>query len=84
MESIIDLILGRFIIRFLGSNIRYLFLSLTKNVTIEELRRKEDEEGRNLYNDFMNAIVGLISFALIIIPLMYLLYLVGLFSVLHY
>lgn len=79
MEFIIELIFGRFIIRFLGSNIRYLFLSVfNKNITIEELRGKDNEEGRSLYNDFMNAVVGLISFALIIIPFMYLLYLVGL------
>lgn len=79
MEFIIELIFGRFIIRFLGSSIRYLFISVfNKNITIEELRGKDNEEGRSLYNDFMNAVVGLISFALIIIPFMYLLYLVGL------
>lgn len=60
MEFIFELVFGRFIIRFLGSNIRFLFVYVfNKNITIEEIRGKDNEQSRSLYNDLMNAMIVL-------------------------
>ncbi|MDG4950825.1 hypothetical protein NLM59_07800 [Weeksellaceae bacterium KMM 9724] len=77
MELIFEIIVIRFITRFLGSNVRFFVLSnFNKEISIEEIRG-EDADGTFVYNDIMNALVGLISFAVLIIPFMYLIYLIG-------
>lgn len=60
MDLIFDLILRRFIIRFLGVRVRYLFLRLfDKNLKFSTLK---ENEANSFYFDFLNAIVGLIVF----------------------
>jgi len=64
MQSIFQIIVGRFIGRFIGLNIRYLFFKLFgKKVSYEELRtpiinRNNDYDAKGLQQDIYNALVG--------------------------
>jgi hypothetical protein len=59
MEFIIEIFLGRFIIRFLGINTRYFFLKLfNEGLKKEDLLGKSKDVGSQFGNDLINAIVG--------------------------
>ncbi len=73
MDTILEILFGRTLIRFLGIWIRYYILRIfNKNLTIEQLKGKDDEGF--FYNDFINSIIGFISFAIIAIGFAYLYY----------
>lgn len=60
MEFILELILRRFIIRFLGINIRYLILKIfNKSVKKESLLGNPKDYGSEFSNDLINAGIGL-------------------------
>lgn len=67
LSFIFELILGRFIIRFLGLNTRYFVLKLfNKTLDKEDLLGEKDNYGSFFANDLMNAFVGFIIFFLLL------------------
>lgn len=75
MEILFEIIITRFIIRFLGYNTRYYFFKIIdKNVTKSEFSSSEKEEGNGMYQDVMNALVGFIIFCGLAIGIAYLIF----------
>ncbi|MDG4946285.1 hypothetical protein NMK71_07655 [Weeksellaceae bacterium KMM 9713] len=71
------LLLSDLSLAFIGPNVLFFVLSIfNKEISIEEIRG-EDTDGTFMHNDIMNALVGLISFAVVVIPFMYLINLIG-------
>jgi hypothetical protein len=62
MEFLLELILGRFIIRFLGVNIRYQVLKIfDESLKKQDLLGKSKDVGAEFGNDIINAGVGLLA-----------------------
>jgi len=73
METFLEIILERIIIRFFGLHTRYFFfLLIGKRKTIKYLSGDTKKYTTSLSQDFFNAVVGLISFSLIAIGIAYL------------
>jgi hypothetical protein len=59
MEFILEIFLGRFIIRFLGINTRYFFLKFfNESLKKEDLLGSSKDYGSQFGNDLINAAVG--------------------------
>ena len=59
MEFILEIFLGRFIIRFLGINTRYFFLKFfNEDLKKEDLHGTSKDFGSQFGNDLLNAIIG--------------------------
>lgn len=75
MQGIFSIIIGRFLGRFIGLNIRYLFFRLSgKKVSYEELKtpvlnKENNYEEKGLQQDMYNALVGALAIVLIILIL---------------
>lgn len=70
METVFEIIFGRFIVRFLGIRTRYLILSMfNKKLTIDQL--KGEDKGNQSYQDFYNAVIGLMIFCFLSIVIAY-------------
>jgi len=77
MEVLFEIILVRFIIRFLGLNTRYYFLKIfNKRLTKEDLTATN--ENSNIVQDIYNAFIGLVMFCILFLGGAYLLDLLGL------
>lgn len=77
-EFIFEIFFLRWIVRFLGVRTRYYFLSLIgKKVEIDALIGKKDDYPAQVGNDFLNAIVGLCVFSLLVVLLLFIFF--GLF-----
>ncbi|QES93548.1 hypothetical protein F0358_12870 [Empedobacter brevis] len=77
MEVLFEIILVRFIIRFLGLNIRYYFLKIfNKRLTKEDLTVTNEDS--NIVQDIYNAFIGLVMFCILFLGGAYLLDLLGL------
>lgn len=73
MEILFEIIILRFITRFLGYNVRYyLFKIFDKTVTKSEFSSNDKEEGNGVYQDLMNALVGFLIICLLSMGLAYL------------
>ena len=63
MEIIVEIILGRFIIRFLGVNVRYFVLKIfNTSLKKADLHGTKGDHGSTFANDLINAIVGFCVF----------------------
>lgn len=59
LAEIVQVILGRFIIRFLGVNTRYYFLKIfDESLTKEDLLGDSDDLGSQFGHDIINVMVG--------------------------
>ena len=59
MDALLEIFLGRFIIRFLGINTRYFFLKFfNKELKKEDLLGKSKDFGSQFGNDLINVVVG--------------------------
>ncbi|TGN21937.1 hypothetical protein [Empedobacter tilapiae] len=77
MEVLFEIILVRFMIRFLGVNTRYYFLKFfNKRLTKEDLT--ETNEDTRIVQDIYNAFIGLVMFCILFLGGAYLLDLLGL------
>lgn len=75
MEILLEIIIARFIIRFLGLRTRYLFFKIIgRNKSMENLRGKKKDFYNSVYNDIWNAIIGFIVFAGFSFGIVYLLF----------
>ena len=74
MDILIEIIFGRIIVRFFGLYTRYFFFFLIgKRKTIKYLSGDTKKDDTSSFSqDFSNAIVGLISFCLIVVGIVYL------------
>lgn len=79
MWFLLELIIGGFIINFLGVNIRCIFFRLfNKNVKKESFENKHNDIVFGFTQGFYNAIVGIVTFILLSFGVTYVLYLLDL------
>lgn len=79
MEFLFEIIIGRFIIRFLGLRTRYLFFKIIGHKkSVEELGGEKKEFQDFVYNDIWNVIIGFTVFGALSFGIVYLFYLTGL------
>jgi len=75
MDWFIDIIFGRFIIRFLGLYTRYYFFYITgKKKTMKYLSGDVKRLETSSAQDFYNAVVGIVSFGFISFGIAYLIW----------
>lgn len=79
MEVLFEIIVARFIIRFLGVRTRYVFFKIIgSEKSIKQLRGDDNGYGKFALNDLSNLLVGFIVFAILSITIFYLINLAGL------
>lgn len=72
MEILFEIVIVRFIIRFLGVRTRHLFFYLIgKSVSKKELKGNE-ENGSFFRNDFLNALIGFLVLGVLCFCVIYL------------
>jgi len=79
MDIILEIIVGRFITRFLGQNVRYFILKIfNRNIKYEDLSNSKQIYTEGLSQDFYNFIIGLLIFIPISILIAYIFYILKL------
>lgn len=79
MEIIFEIIIIRFIIRFLGLRTRHLFFKIIgSEKSLNQLRGKENDFYDTVYNDICNALIGIFILIGISIIMVYFMNLAGL------
>ena len=72
---LIDVLIGRWIIRFIGGRVRYIFAKiLREGVSFKTLKGEEGDLYSKWVNDLSNAIVGSISSLVIVTLIAYILF----------
>ena len=79
MEVIIEIIIKKFLIDFLGINTRYYFFRIfKKNIKKESLSVNQNEIVSGFAQGFYNLFVGIFVFSLLVAFMVYLLHIFGL------
>ena len=79
MEVIIEIIIKKFLIDFLGINTRYYFFRIfKKNIKKESLSVNQNEIVSGFAQGFYNLFVGIFMFSLLVALMVYLLHIFGL------
>lgn len=79
MEILFEIIIARFIIRFLGVRTRYLFFKIIGHKkSLEDIEGEKKEFQDFVYNDICNVIIGFAVFAALSFGIVYLLYITDL------